>query len=439
MYFIVLNLLLGCFFLFLIIVGIILKYWSYLPVNAVGILVVGTTLYLDIYRYLSAGNIIILLLMLLILFVINIIFVFRDFKEEITRIEAIRRKKYLTEGMEKEYFKLIKDESLIKNEIDKFKKIPMQERTHAFEMLAQGNKTFIQQNYVAALEKYKLSTNWVQSSIGFVNQSGVLLKIGQFKNALIFAEKASEISSRSYEALLNQAIALEKLKQNNKALLKYEAAAKISPKEYEIWYCCANILFKMKKYKNAIEYYSNSLNLYGNQFDAWYYKGISFQKTREIVEALHCFEQAIKLKSNHGQTHFRMGNILSRLDRNENALSSYEKAIRINSKSAETWNNLGITLNKMGRNKDANKCFDRAIRLNSEYYEAWLNKGLTLETMGKYKKAYLSFKKFLELAPDKMEKQRTITQNRVIELQNKYKINLSKDKKRAKKLPNKTR
>jgi len=433
MYFIILNLLLGCFFIFLIVVGIILKYRSYLPVNAVGILVVGATLYLDTYRYLTTGNIIILLAMLLILFIINIVLVFHDFKEEITREESLRRKKYLTEGIEKDFFKLIKEKKIIKIEIEKFKKIPMQERIHAFEMLIQGNKAFMQQKYEESLEKYKLSTNWVHSSIGFVNQSGVLLKLGQFKNALIQAEKASEISSGSYEALLNQAIALEKLEKNNKALSKYEEAAKISPNEYEIWYCCANILFKIKKYKNAIEYYNNSLYLNGDHFDTLYYKGISLQKINDDVQALRCFEQAIKLKTNHARTYFRMGNILSRLNRNDDAVTSYEKSIKNNAKSAVVWNNLGITLNKMGRNKDANKCFDRAIRLNFEYFEAWLNKGLTLEIMGKYKKAYLSFKKFLEFAPDQMEKQKTITQNRIIYLQNNYIKKKAKNKKPAQK------
>jgi tetratricopeptide (TPR) repeat protein len=436
MYFVVLNILLGGFFLFLIVTGIILKYWSIVPVSALGILIIGITLYLDVFDYLSAGNIIILLLMQTVLLVVTIVLVFRDFKEEISRTEALRRKKYITEGLKNEHFKLIKDRQLIENEIEKFKKIPVQERIHAKEMILQGNNAFIKQNYEEALEKYRLSTNWVKNRIGFINQSGVLLNLGRFKEALVAAEKAAEISSKSYEALINQAIALEKLNKNNKASLKYEAAAKISPTEYEVHYCHANLFYKMKKYKNAIGLYDKALKFNSKLFNALYFKGISLQKTGNDIEALQCFERAIKLKSNHSRTYFHRGNILSLLNRNDEALASYEDAIKSNAKSADIWNNLGIILNKTGQNKDANKCFDRAVSISPEYYEAWLNKGLTLETMGKYKKAYLSFKKFLELAPDKMEKQRAITQNRVIEIQNKYQFNVSKDENQKKNLLN---
>ncbi len=429
MYFIILNILILAFFLFLIVVGIILRYWSYIPVNAVGILVVGITLYLETFKHLSPGNIILFVLTLIVIFFINMVFVFRDFKEEISKTEVQKRRKYLMEGIEREHFKLIKDEQLIKNEIEKFKKIPVQDRTQAFEMLRQGNDAFIQHNYEQALEKYDLSTNWVETGIGFLNQSGVLLKLGKFDNALILAEKASKASYNFYEALLNQGVALEKLKQVEKALQKYRAAAKICPIEYEIWYCIANVLFKTKKYREAISLYDKSLNLYAKQFDAWYYKGISLEKTGKDVEALRSFEQAIRLKSNHSKVYYLSGNILSRLNRDTEAIAAYEKAIKINAESVATWNNLGITLNKLGRNKDAIKCFDRAIRLKPEFHEAWLNKGLALDTIGKYKKAYLSYKKFIELAPKGMKKRLSITQKRVVEIRNKLKIKTKKNKK----------
>ncbi len=421
MYFIVLNIFILAFFLFLIVVGIVFRYWSYIPVNAVGILVVGITLYLETFKHLSPGNIILFLLTLIVIFFINMVFVFRDFKEEISKTEAQKRRKYLTEEIEREHFKLIKDEQIIKNEIEKFTKIPMQDKTQAFELLKQGNDAFIHHNYEQALEKYDLSTNWVETGIGFLNQSGVLLKLGKFDDALILAEKASKASYYFYEALLNQGVALEKLKQVEKALQKYRTAAKICPIEYEIWYCIANVLFKTKKYKEAISLYDKSLNLYGKQFEAWYYKGISLEKIGKDVEALRSFEQSIKLKSNHAKVYYLSGNILSRLNRDTEAIAAYEEAIKINAESVATWNNLGITLNKLGRNKDAIKCFDRAIRIKPEFQEAWLNKGLALDTIGKYKNAYLSYKKFIELAPKGMEKRLSITQKRLVEIQNKEK------------------
>jgi len=422
MYFLILNSLLGVFFLFLIVVGILLKYYSYLPVNIIGTLIVGVTIYLDQTHYLPPGNIILLMVTLVIILISDIIFIFRDFKEEITEIEAYRRKRYLIEGISNEHFKLIRDVNLIKREIEKQTKIPLSNRVQAFEMIKLGNEEFSRHQYHDALEKYDLATNLVEIGIGYLNQSGVLLQLGQLEDALVLAEKAQELQSKFYEAILNQGVALEKLQQYEAALKKYEEAAKINPDEYEIWFCAANVLFKLKQFDRAIQYYNKSLTLYGKQFEAWYYKGIVQQKLGKDVEALRSFEQAIKLKPNHSKVYYRSGNILCRLNRDSEAIAAYEKSIRLNPDVAETWNNLGVALNKIGRLKDAIKCYDRAIKINNNYYEAWLNIALAQDTIGHHKKAYSSYQRFLEIAPENMGKQIEITKKRINEIKSKYKI-----------------
>ncbi|HDP99481.1 MAG TPA: tetratricopeptide repeat protein [bacterium] len=433
MYFIILNLLLGLFFLFLIAIGIILQYRSYIPINVIGALIVLGTLYLDRNQNLSPGNILLLLLALVIVFITDIIFVYRDFREEITEVEARKRKKYLVEGIAPEHFKLIKDTTLIKNEITRNKKATLPDRVQAFELLKLGNEEFSKKKYREALEKYDLSTDLVQTAIGYLNQSGVLLKLGQFEDALVLAQRAQEIQSTFYEAILNQGIALEKQKQLEAALEKYRSAANINPDEFEIWFCAAQLLFKLERYKEAIEYYDKSLGLYGQQFEAWYYRGIALQKLDREVEALRSFEQAIKLNSYHAKLFFRVANILCRLNRDDEAIQAYQKSIKINADSAETWNNLGVTLNKIGRIKDAIKCYERAIKINERYFEAWLNKALALDTLGQPKKAYLSYQKFLDVAPKRLEKRIELTRKRLHEIKSKYKIKNQKSEKPAKK------
>ncbi len=421
MLFLILNILIASFFLFLIIVGVILKYYTYIPINSIGLIVIGSTLFLEFNNLLTSERIIFLLVILVIVFITNMIYVFRDFKEEITETEARRRKKYLVKGILHEHFKIIKDETAIKNEIEKNKNIPIPERTQAFEMIKLGNQAFEQQNYKEALEKFDLSTNWVESGIGFLNQSGVLLKLGQYEDALVIAEKGAEVKSDFYEAYINQGVALEKLEQYESALEKFKIAAELCPDEYDVWYCQGDALFKLGKLEEAIPLYDKSLQLYGKQFEAWYHKGIALQKIKKEVEALRSFDQAIKLKPNHAKVHYRAGNILCRLNRDDEAIAAYEKSIRLNADYVQTWNNLGITLNKIGRTKDAIKCYERAIKINPKYFEAWLNKALALDSTGQHKKAFESYKKFLELAPNDLEKRRQITRKRIDELKNKFK------------------
>jgi len=422
MYFIIVNGLLLAFFLFLILVGFKLRFWAFIPINVVGIIVVSLSLYLDFNKLLNPMTIIILFAALLIIFITNIIFTFRDFREEVTDIDAKRLRTYLTLGISNEYFKLIGDEKLFKKEIEGHKNIPIQEQLQALEMFKAGNQAFNKGEYKEALEKYDLSASWVETGIGFLNQSGVLMQLEQFEDAFVMAEKAEQIQPGLFEALLNQGVSMEKLKKYDQALEKYKAAGKIAPDEYEAWLCCANILFKMNKPAEAIEYYDKTLNLYARLYEAWYYKGVSLQKINQDVEALQCFEQSIKFNPGYYHAYYRSGNILTKLDRNHDAIYAYEKTIKLNPDFVTAWNNLGVVLSKIGRLKDAVKCYERAVKVNPEYYEAWLNLGLAWDNLGLIKKAYRSYNKFLELAPPDMEKRISITQKRVDEIRSKYKI-----------------
>ncbi len=434
MYFTIINLLLLAFFLFLIFVGIKLRFWAFLPINVLGIIVVIISLLLDFTDLLNPVSIIILFAVLLIIFITDIIFTFRDFREEITEVEAQRLRKYLIAGNSREHFKLIGDEQLMKAEIERHKNVSIQEQLQAMEMFKLGNRAYKQDEYKEALEKYDLSASWVQTSISFLNQSGILLQLEQFEDAYVIAEKAIEIQPNFYEAFLNQGVALDKMKKYDQALVKYKKAGAISPDEYEVWYCCANVLFKMNKSQEAIEYYDKSIYLNGRLYEAYYYKGICLQKIGQEIEALRCFEQVIKLNSNYHRAYYRFGNILMKLDRTREAIQAFEKTIKLNSEFIIAWNNLGVALAKVGRIKDAIKCYERAIKINPDYYEAWLNLGLAEDNLGLYKKAFLSYLRFIELAPADMEKRITITRKRVDEIKTKYNLKADKiQKKSAKK------
>ena len=429
MYFTIINCLLLAFFLFLIFVGIRLRFWAFLPINIIGIIVVSISLYLDLKELLNPINIIFLFAAILLIFITDIIFTFRDFREEVTEVEARRMRRYLTEGITNEHFKLIGDEQLIKTEIEQHKNVSPQDQLQAIEMFKLGNRAYIKGDYKEALEKYDMSTNWVETSISYLNQSGVLLQLEQFEDAFVMAKKATEIKTGLFEALLNQGVALDKMKKYDQALAKYKKAGELSPDEYEIWFCCANVLFKMNKSMEAIEYYDRTINLYGRFYEAWYYKGVCLQKVGKDVEALRCFEQVVKLNSNYHHAYYRAGIILMKLDRNNEAIQAYEKAIKLNSEFITAWNNLGVLLAKVGRIKDAIKCYKRAIKINAEYYEAWLNLGLAQDNLGLVKRAYASYCRFLELAPSDMEKRIMITRKRVDEIKKRHKIRAVKDQK----------
>lgn len=422
MYFLILNGLLAVFFLFLVFVGVRLKFWAFLPVNIFGLLIVGAATYLDVNQHLNHSYILMLLFGLLVVFIANIIFTFQEFREELTDLDQLKLRRYISIGASSEHLKIIGDEELIRTEIEHNKDVPIPDRLQAFEMMKLGNKAVRQEEFKEALEKYNGSTSWVETSIGYVNKSGVLIKLEEYNEALSMAERAAELNPDSYEAFLNQGVVLEKLRQMERAAEQYKKASVLSPEEAEAWFFLANVLYKLNFLPEAVEHYDKSINLDGRNYEAWYYKGVCLQRIGKEVEALRCFEQVIKLNSTYSHAYYRSGNILNRLDRNNEAIKAFEKAIKMNSEFIKAWNNLGVVLSKVGRIKDAVKCYDRALKINSEYFEAHLNRGLALDTLGSYKKAFVSYSKFLELAPSDMEKRITITRKRVEEIKAKYQI-----------------
>ncbi len=436
MYFLILNGLLALFFLFLIFVGIRLKFWAFLPVNIFGLVIIGISTYLEINQLFNHNYILMVFFGLMVVFITNIIFTFQEFREDLTELDQMKLRRYVTTGSTGDHFKIIGDEELIRTEIEQNKDLPIPDRLQAFEMMKLGNKAVRRQEHKEALEKFNLSTNWVETSVGYLNKSGVLILLEQNEEALVMAEKAAKIKDDFYEAYLNQGVVLEKLRQMERAAEQFNKAASISPDEAEVWFCSANVLYKLNRLAEAIEHYDKSINLDGRNYEAWYFKGVCLQRTGKEIEALRCFEQVIKLNPLYSHAYYRSGNILNRLDRNNEAIKAYEKAIKINSEFIKAWNNLGVVLSKVGRMKDAVKCYDRALKINPEYFEALLNKGLALDTLGLYKKAYVSYCKFLELAPSDMEKRISITRKRVEEIKTKYHI---KKKKKTQSISKKTK
>jgi len=436
MYFLVINGLLAAFFLFLIFVAVRLKFWTFLPVNIFGLIIVSLTLYLDLNHLLTHSYILMLLFGLLVVFITDIIFTYQEFGLQLTERDQQRMRRYVLLGGPNEYFKIIGEEAVIKTEVEMNKEAPIPDRLQALEMIRQGNKAVQRNELTEALDKYNASTTWVETSIGYLNKSGVLIHTEKYEEALAMAEKAASLKDEFFEAYLNQGVAQEKLRKLDKAFELYKRAATIAPDEYEAWYCCANVLYKMNRFLEAIEHFDRAINLDGRHYEAWYYKGVCLQRTGKEVDALRCFEQVIKLNSTYSHAYYRAGNILNRLERNNEAIKAYEKAIKNNSEFIKAWNNLGVVLTKVGRIKDAVKCYERALKINPEYLEAMLNKGLALDSLGMYKKAQVSYSKFLELAPADMEKRIAITRKRLDEINAKYqgkkKQKKSGDKKKSK-------
>ena len=418
MYFLVINVLLAIFFLFLIIFGIKIKIWSYVPINMLGFFLSGLSITLDFTNNLTQLRILGLFLGVALVFIIDFIITYRDIHEEEQEEPEIQ---YLTNTNGFEHHKIISDERIIKRELDADNAISFSDRLQALQAWKLGNRAYEKTDYSEALGNYDLSCNWVRTATAYINQSGVLIQLKRFDDSIELTQKAIEINPDSFEAYMNLGIAFQHINKFDEAINAFSRATDINPNSFEAWFCLGNVFQQNKEYERGVNCYSKSLKLNPDYAETWHNKGRALVNLERYDEAMKSFEQAIQRNKSHFKAYYRLGNVLSALDFNEEAIENYDKALRLRHNFVEAWNNRGIALNKVGKLHEAIKSYTRALKSNPDYYDAWMNLALAQDSLGKYKQALFSYKKFLEFVPAEKEKYITITSRRIGEIQEKLK------------------
>ena len=416
MYFIIINLCVLIFFLFLIVLGLRIKLWAFIPANVLGVVVCGLAIFLDNYGLLDRLKLVMLFIPLIIVFIFDFIVTYREIGERGTDKDETGVS-YLTRFILGEPFKVIGNDGHISAELEKIQGVSVSDKTQAFQAWKMGNQAYCREEYKEALEMYDLSNSWVVTASANVNQSGVLLKIDRYEESLKYAGNALNVDAECVEALINQAYANEKLKRVQDAADILNAAVDINPESYEILFSLARLYLDMEDARKSLDYINRSIRLNPDYEEAWHIKGRALRSLGKSEEALKCFDQVIKLNSNHYAAHFNKGQVLNELDFNDDAIACFDKALKIDKKDHNAWNERGLVLNKKGKISEAIKSYQHAIKLKPDFDDAWMNLGLAQDNSGKMNHAKVSYQNYLKIAPKENQKYIQIVQKRLEELE----------------------
>jgi superkiller protein 3 len=416
MYFIVINFCVLIFFLFLIILGLRIKLWAYIPANVLGVVVCTLSIYLDNYGMLDRLKLVVLFVLLIAVFIFDFIVTYRDIGER-GADTGKTGVSYLTSFIHGEAFKIVGSDDHISTELEKIQGVSVSDKTQAFQAWKMGNQAYLKEEYKEALEMYDLSNSWVVTASANVNQSGVLLKIDRYEESLKYAGNALNVDSECVEALINQAYANEKLNRVQDAADILSTAIEINPDSYEILFSLARLYLDMQNANKSLDYINRSIRLNPDYEEAWHIKGRALRSLGKSEEALKCFDQVIKLNSNHYAAHFNKGQVLSEMDFNEEAIACFDKALKIEKKDHNAWNERGLVLNKKGKISEAIKSYQHAIKLKPDFVDAWMNLGLAQDNSGKMNHARASYQNYLKIAPKENQKYIQIVQKRLEELE----------------------
>lgn len=420
MIFIVVNSLVTIFFIFLFCIGIRLKIYTLIPVNAAGFTVSATAIILELLGLENKITTLIFMILLIVLLIMDFLISFRDIPEHAFHENALNirfNNFYDRDYISYDSYKIIGRESIILDEMRQRNGYDEKAKALALKSWRWGNQHFLEGNYDEAFKRYQISFNNIPTSVASLNQSGILIQLNEFQQALVSCDQALEINPELYEAWINKSIAYERMSQLDEAMTCLENAEQLMPNSNELWFLKGNMFLKQAKFEDAYACYDAAINITPDYLEAWYNKGLCLNKIGKTQEAFHCFDIVVGLNPEHYQALFNRGNALNRLDRNEEAVMSYNQAIKLKPDYNEALNNRGIALYKLGRVGDALKSYVKALKIKSDYYEAWLNQGLLLDNLAHYEKAIYSYQKFIDCAPGNLRQHVDTTRNRIEELQ----------------------
>jgi len=413
--FMIANAVVLVFFGVLTAIGIRTRQWASVVTNGLGLGIVASALLVEFLGRSSRLTTMLFMATVLLVLLSDLLLTLRESSREVEEAEQDELARWL-KHLPSDHYKMIGDEALLRSELESRERTEISDRLQALQMWKLANQAFLAKNYQEAVGRYEVSSNWVPTSLAYLNESGAWIELNEPEKAVASCDKALELRPDFFEALINKALALEKLKRYDEALATLQRAQQVKPETPEAWLLYGHVLRKMGEHEDAIAYLDKAIERDAQCVEAWYERGLACSKLTRHDQAREAFETVVALKPDHHHGHYNLGNILNKMERNEEAVRSYDRALKHKPNYPEAWNNRGIALSKMGKMRTALRSYEHALKLRPEYHEAWMNLGLALDSMGKYEKAIACYEEFVRQAPAEMKKHVLLTKRRIEEL-----------------------
>ncbi|MDX2229863.1 MAG: tetratricopeptide repeat-containing serine protease family protein [Leptolyngbyaceae cyanobacterium bins.349] len=203
---------------------------------------------------------------------------------------------------------------------------------------------------------------------------------------------------------VNRGNQLYRLGQFEEALLALNQATQLNPSLHAAWYDRGNVLFALQRPLEALDSYDRAIQLKPDLYSVWRDRGVLLAVLTKFDAALGSFDRATGLKPDDFVLWYMRGNLLNKDLRDyPGAIASYDRALTIHPNFADAWMGKGRALHELGRYDAALAAFTRSLQLDSTLTVAWILQGRTLSVMGRPADAIASVQRALQLKPNDPE------------------------------------
>ena len=125
-------------------------------------------------------------------------------------------------------------------------------------------------------------------------------------------------------------------------------------------------------------------------------------------ESVFHLRKALGLDPSQIQAHGYLGFVLLNAGKNEEAIREFKEEIRINPGNEEAWNDLGVAYGNQGRLDEAAAHYLEALRLSPDFYLARNNLGNIFLKLGRLAEAIVQYREVLRNHPDNIEAKQSL-------------------------------
>jgi tetratricopeptide (TPR) repeat protein len=219
---------------------------------------------------------------------------------------------------------------------------PNQDAT-ASDWINYGNSLWRDKQYAKAVQAFDqaislLGTRTKGESLAnvYVAKGKALADQGNYQEALIAFQSATEAFPQSSEAWRLQGLMLANLGQYSEALVAYQNAVnKNSAQNFILQFELGDVLGKLERYPEALNAYNQAIALKPSSPITYNERGVFYARQGEWDLALNDYSKAINLNPQFPEAYFNRAVTYYQLQQPDLAVTDYNQAVKLDAKFAE--------------------------------------------------------------------------------------------------------
>ncbi|MDY8135853.1 tetratricopeptide repeat protein [Aquimarina sp. 2201CG5-10] len=233
--------------------------------------------------------------------------------------------------------------------------------------------------------------------LAYMNITNHKISQKDYKEALVYADKAINLKSNSYILYYNRGFVYETMGKNSLAIQDYSTSIQMFSKFYSAHANRGILYYRNKQYDLAIKDFKKSIEIAPKKPGGYYNLTMVYQQIGLFDKALQNVNQLIFLHFDLPKSLLTRGKILTNLNDPDKAIMDFTRAIELQPALLEAYLKRGNVYIGKGKFEMALNDFEKVIKIDANQVDAHINSGLILMNLARFKEALQSFEIALKL------------------------------------------